>query len=161
MLKEMGLETEEEKLIQKWETNMVKFQDDLKLHKGAKETIIGLSNEYQIGVVSQAPKKALENEMKRLGVDQYMKVTVSSREAENGKPSPEPLLLAVERLGVRPEECIYIGDMIEDIHAAKNANMPVIAVSWGLHYREKLTRENPDHIADDFNQLIGYIQEIG
>ncbi|MDD1781759.1 phosphoglycolate phosphatase [Enterovibrio sp. ZSDZ35] len=47
------------------------------------------------------------------------------------KPHPEPLILSAERLGVTPESCIYIGDIQNDIVAAKAAGMYSAVASWG------------------------------
>ena len=47
------------------------------------------------------------------------------------KPDPEPLLLALQRLAVRPDSAVYIGDAVVDVQAAHAAGMDAIAVTWG------------------------------
>ena len=53
------------------------------------------------------------------------------------KPHPAPLLLAAEQLKLAPASCIYVGDDLRDIQAARAAGMRPIAVEWGYHH--------PDH----------------
>jgi 2-phosphoglycolate phosphatase len=49
------------------------------------------------------------------------------------KPHPAPLLRAAELLGLNPDQCLYVGDDLRDIQAARAAGMPVAAVEWGYH----------------------------
>jgi len=49
------------------------------------------------------------------------------------KPHPAPLLLASQKLGIRAEDCTYVGDDLRDIQAARAAGMRAIAVEYGYH----------------------------
>ncbi len=48
------------------------------------------------------------------------------------KPAPDSTSLALARLGVSPDEAVFIGDSDVDVLTAKNAGMPCIAVTWGF-----------------------------
>ena len=50
------------------------------------------------------------------------------------KPNPASLLLAAERLKLSPGECVYVGDDLRDMQAARGAGMRAIAVHWGYHH---------------------------
>jgi phosphoglycolate phosphatase len=52
------------------------------------------------------------------------------------KPHPAPLLHAAEQLGLAPKDCLYLGDDLRDIQAARAAGMRPIAVDWGYHHPE-------------------------
>ncbi|HEX6294981.1 MAG TPA: HAD-IA family hydrolase [Burkholderiales bacterium] len=52
------------------------------------------------------------------------------------KPHPAPLLHAAEQLGLAPKACVYLGDDLRDIQAARAAGMRPIAVDWGYHHPE-------------------------
>jgi phosphoglycolate phosphatase len=47
------------------------------------------------------------------------------------KPHPEPLLHAARLLSLKPHECLYVGDDLRDVQAARAAGMPVVAVRYG------------------------------
>jgi len=49
------------------------------------------------------------------------------------KPHPAPLLLAAERLELAPRDCLYVGDDLRDIQAARAAGMRCVAVEYGYH----------------------------
>ncbi len=51
------------------------------------------------------------------------------------------------------DRVVYVGDETRDIEASKNAGIPVVAVSWGLHRRDVLASLSPDQIADDPKEL--------
>ncbi|AXI83185.1 phosphoglycolate phosphatase [Xylella taiwanensis] len=52
------------------------------------------------------------------------------------KPHPLPLLTAAERIGVMPGECVYVGDDVCDILAARAAGMPSVVALWGYRPHE-------------------------
>jgi phosphoglycolate phosphatase len=52
------------------------------------------------------------------------------------KPHPAPLLHAAEQLRLAPKDCLYLGDDLRDIQAARAAGMRPIAVDWGYHHPE-------------------------
>lgn len=49
------------------------------------------------------------------------------------KPHPAPLLAAAEKLALPPADCIYVGDDLRDIQAARAAGMRCVAVQYGYH----------------------------
>lgn len=72
-------------------------------------------------------------------------VVISGDTTPHAKPHPAPLLEAAARLKVTPQECIYVGDDIRDIQAAKAAGMGAIAASYGYLGKE----QNPHHWGAD------------
>jgi beta-phosphoglucomutase family hydrolase len=59
----------------------------------------------------------------------FFRVIVSGEEVVHGKPDPSIFLLAAERLGVAPADCVVIEDAVVGIDAARRAGMPVLAVA--------------------------------
>jgi len=56
------------------------------------------------------------------------------------KPHPGALQLALSKLGVAPEDAVYVGDNIVDAMAAQAANIPFIGVTTGTTAKEELSR---------------------
>ncbi|MGC9162613.1 MAG: HAD family hydrolase [Thiomonas sp.] len=56
---------------------------------------------------------------------------VSGDSAPRAKPAPDPLLLAARQLDVAPQNCLYLGDDLRDIQAARAAGMHAIAAAYG------------------------------
>ena len=49
----------------------------------------------------------------------------------HAKPHPAPLFEAARQVGVKPIECIYVGDDVRDVQAGKAAGMPTVAATYG------------------------------
>jgi len=68
---------------------------------------------------------------------------VAGEDTKETKPSPEPFLVAAERLGVKPEECVYVGDKpFADVEGARKAGMKTILIfrrDWGFDAKPDLT----------------------
>jgi 2-phosphoglycolate phosphatase len=56
---------------------------------------------------------------------------VSGDTTPHPKPHPEPLFEAARRLGLSPEQCLYVGDDERDIVAGRAAGMPTVAATYG------------------------------
>ena len=64
------------------------------------------------------------------------------------KPSPNGALYIAQSHGVRPEDCILVGDSELDFETAENAKMPHICVSYGYRTREQLALAGAACIVD-------------
>jgi pyrophosphatase PpaX len=85
-------------------------------------------------------------------------VVIAHEDTERHKPDPDPVLLAVERLGGVPAEAAYVGDSPFDIGAAKAAGVHAVAVGWGgIHPDERLLAEEPDAFVRSPEELLGVI----
>ncbi|MDR2325455.1 MAG: phosphoglycolate phosphatase [Acidovorax sp.] len=72
-------------------------------------------------------------------------VVVCGDTTAHAKPHPAPLLYACERLGIAPEQAIYVGDDERDMQAARAAGMRAVAADYGyLGGVESTDAWNPD-----------------
>jgi HAD superfamily hydrolase (TIGR01509 family) len=81
-----------------------------------------------VGVASSSPRERLHRTLGRAGLLEDFDVTVAGDEVTNGKPAPDMFLLAAERLGVAPEQCIVIEDSPPGVQAGVAAGMITLAV---------------------------------
>jgi HAD superfamily hydrolase (TIGR01509 family) len=63
-----------------------------------------------VGVASSSPRARLHRTLSRAGMLGAFDVTVAGDEVANGKPAPDMFLLAAERLGAAPADCVAIED---------------------------------------------------
>ena len=80
-------------------------------------------------------------------------VTVALEDTEVHKPNPEPLLLALARLGGSPGSAVYVGDAVVDVQAARAAGLDAIAVTWGAGDAEALAAAGPTAVATTVEEL--------
>jgi phosphoglycolate phosphatase len=70
------------------------------------------------------------------------------------KPSPELLLRVCEALDVRPARALMVGDTARDVLAGRAAGMRTAAVLYGLGARDALMAAAPDHVFEDFEDVL-------
>ena len=87
-------------------------------------------------VVSSKMHRQYEIDMGRYGMDAYMETAVLAEDTERHKPDPAPILECLRRMGLRPEEVIYIGDTLSDLQAARNAGVDFGLAGWGTALTE-------------------------
>ena len=75
------------------------------------------------------------------------------------KPNPTSTLKTLEKLGVKREESLFIGDSEVDILTAKNSNIKSVGVSWGFRSVEKLRKTGADYIITSPFELLSIIEE--
>lgn len=73
------------------------------------------------------------------------------------KPAPDSVLKAMEILGAKPENTLYVGDSDVDIQTAKNSNLKSVGVTWGFRDRELLEEEGADFIINTPCELLELI----
>lgn len=120
------------------------------------EGVVGTSSERaRVGVLTNAcvayAARVLEVNLGD-GVDTFSSV----RGADNvpaPKPAADGLLRCCEDLGLRPDECVYVGDSPSDARAAEAAGMPSIGVDWGSHSRSSLEAAPFLHVCSTVEEL--------
>ncbi len=87
-------------------------QPSLKLYPDAVSLLRRLQGKVKTGLITDGAAKVQWNKIRALGLDKIMDTIVVTDDhgVDCWKPSPFPYLLVTERLGVRPEDCLYVGD---------------------------------------------------
>lgn len=108
----------------------------------------------RLGLVTS---KAREMGLRTLGactLTDAFDALVFADDVANGKPDPEPVLLALDRLGVAPaRDVLMVGDSPHDIEAGRRAGVATAAVLWGPFQPTALRDAGPDHLLPDFASL--------
>ena len=116
--------TEEEKLALAEKKNgiYVKLLDNMSeknLTSEVKQTLDKLRGRgylLAIGSSSKNTKRILE----KLGLDGYFDAVADGTEIKNSKPDPEVFLLAAQKLGLEPADCLVVEDAVAGVEAAVN-----------------------------------------
>ena len=127
-----------------------------KPYPGIPELINTLSTEgYKLAVASNKIQAGAEKLIARFfpGID-FVAVMGNSPDYPL-KPDAALVEYIMDKAGTDRTHTIMVGDSMTDIQTARNAGIPVIAVSWGFRPRHELT--SADFIADDTSQVIAGI----
>lgn len=97
---------------------------------GIRELLASLNAEgIPCAIGSSTERANLDALLDLMDVRRFYSAIVSGEEVEHGKPDPSIFLLAAQRLGVAPSECVVIEDAHVGIEAAHRAGMRVAAVA--------------------------------
>lgn len=76
------------------------------------------------------------------------------------KPDGEALHAILSLHGVKPGECVYIGDSDVDVFTARNAGVKMAGVSWGFRGKKELLEAGAPFVADTAEELLWYILSL-
>jgi HAD superfamily hydrolase (TIGR01509 family) len=70
------------------------------------------------------------------------------------KPAPDVILKSIELFGVKPEDCLFIGDSAPDMEAGRRAGVKTCGVRYGYGDLEAMAKFEPDYWIDDISELL-------
>ncbi len=129
--------------------------EHVKPFDGIKELLNSLLPKYKLAVVSGSNSKTVHYIIDSFFPNTFQ-VIIGGDDVKESKPSPEPYLKAVEKLGVPGKQCLVIENAPLGIRSAKNAGLRCIAIPT---YLEKEKLKEADLIVESHRELERYIRE--
>lgn len=93
---------------------------------------------YKKAVVSNKTEHLSGKLLRELGMDRYFDLISGSDSFDELKPSPQPLIKTMEKLGALVNETVMVGDSSTDVEAGHRAGVKTIAVAYGYRAVETL-----------------------
>ena len=112
---------------------------------------------YKTGIVTSKRMETLLSGMKKLNLENGFDIIITPEDTKKHKPDAGPLLEACRRLGILPEECLYVGDSIFDFECAKNAGAHMAGVNYSTT-REALLTYDPLFMVDNMAELANLLK---
>jgi pyrophosphatase PpaX len=112
---------------------------------------------FRTALVTSKNRPGAFRGLKLIGLEEAMELIIGADEVQNPKPHPEPIQLALRRLGEIPERAIYVGDSIHDMEAGRAAGVRTGAVLWGPFGRDHLECTAPDYWLERPGDLLGLL----
>jgi HAD superfamily hydrolase (TIGR01509 family) len=132
------------------------YSNNVKLKLGVKDFLNHLKSfDIKIGLATSNSVPLLEACLKNNGIYDYFDSITTTDEVSNGKNCPDVYLLAADKLGIKPKDCLVFEDILPAIKGAKVAKMKVIAVKDDecLNSKEELLKYADKYIYS-FNELL-------
>ncbi len=124
------------------------------LFPGVKETLNLLRQDYTLAVASSKSRQGLEAMMKHLGIYELFSVIAGAQDVQQGKPAPDMVLLALERLDIPAQNCLVVGDTVYDIEMGRRARTDTCGVTYGNNSADELRRLEPTFLIDSFPRVL-------
>lgn len=107
----------------------------------------------RLAVCTNKPSAFVRPLLEHFGMARYFGLSLGADELPQKKPHPAPLLHIAAAFGLAPAQCLMVGDSINDVEAARAAQMPVAAVSYGYNHGGPIADSQPDVVIDSLAEL--------
>ncbi|MBN1921549.1 MAG: HAD family hydrolase [Anaerolineae bacterium] len=111
-----------------------------KIIEGTTPMLTQLGRRYPLAVVSTRGAAAAEAFLAQHNLTPLFPVVVTRETTRRLKPHPAPVQYAAQALGLKPEECVMVGDTTVDIVSARRAGAWAIGVLCGFGEEKELWR---------------------
>ncbi len=146
-----------EELIVSYRQHNEPAHEHLECCNGVEDLLEGLRGQgRRLGIVTAKRRATVDLAFARLPIAHHFDIVVTEESTERRKPHPDPILLAIDRLGAEPRDAAYVGDSPFDAEAAKAAGVFAVGVTWGrLFARHQL--DAADAVVDTPGELLGLL----
>ena len=132
---------------------------------GVREMLARLQSHYPMAVVSARGERSTLAFLDQFELTPFFQYVATAQTCRYTKPYPDPILWVAERMGVKPEACLMIGDTSVDIRAGKAAGAQTVGVLCGFGEKAELARIGADlvlpHTTNLVEVLLGEGVELG
>lgn len=111
----------------------------------------------KLAILSNNKRSSIIENLNKWNLLKYFEQIFGFNEVTKVKPNPEGLLKILESEKIKPEEALFIGDMVTDIQAGHNAEIRTIAISSGLVGVQKLIDAKPLKVVGNVFELGSYL----
>lgn len=132
-------------------------QEGLRIMPGARDWLLRMQRAgWKQAIASSAPRRSIEAFLACFDIRAFFGAIVGGEDVRECKPDPEIFLLAAERLGVSPSDCVVVEDAPAGIEGAKRAAMRSIGLltSHPCLEADLVAPDLPRLPADAFAQVL-------
>jgi len=130
------------------------------LMAGARAVLKQLVRRHRLALVTSGDRERVEGQLREFALLRTFGVRVCGGETERNKPDPGPLLAALQKMSLKAEECVYVGDTPEDLMMSRAAGVRAIAVLGPFPTEQRLRAANPEFLLKKLEELPGLLQTL-
>jgi phosphoglycolate phosphatase len=124
---------------------------------GVEDVLSSLSKSgFILAVATGKGRRGLNSALDSTGFNQYITVSRCADETQS-KPHPQMLEEILDVTGMQANQAIMVGDTEYDLEMAKNAGIPSIGVSYGVHSTDRLLKHKPISVLNEIGTLLGWL----
>jgi putative hydrolase of the HAD superfamily len=135
-------------------------EGSLVLYPNVTRTLLNLVKKgIKLAVVSDAPALQVWTRLVQMNLHHIFDVVITFDDTGKRKPDPEPFLKALEKLNLKPNEVIMVGDWAErDIVGAKKVGIKTIFAKYGNTFGT--INSGADWEINDIEEIVKIVDEI-
>jgi HAD superfamily hydrolase (TIGR01509 family) len=125
---QFGLALDPEGVTASQRTEYERFLPNVQPIAEVVELALRVSQIRPVSVASGGERRVVTRTLELIGLGQTFPVVVTAEDVTHGKPAPDMFLLAAERMGVSPKDCVVFEDAVLGLEAARRAGMASVLV---------------------------------
>lgn len=142
------------------------FHDNCTYHvtpyDGVMEMLANLkSMGMRLAVLSNKPHGQAVDVVRQIFGDGVFDFVQGQSEELPRKPDPAGVLYLLDKMGIKKEECVYVGDSEVDVATAKAAGVTGLAATWGFRSRQVLEEAGAGVLIDHPGELVDFLRGRG
>lgn len=132
--------------------------DIARLYEGIKELIVDIYNAgILLSIFTGKGRTSALITLDELGLTDYFDMIVSGDDVENHKPSPEGILMFLNKHNLNPKDVLMIGDAPSDIIAARQCGVEIASVVWDSYAEDEVKKLNSTTVFHSVAELRDFI----
>jgi phosphoglycolate phosphatase len=129
------------------------------LFPGSRETLALLKESgFELAVATGKGRAGLDKALSQTGTTELFSATRCADETHS-KPHPRMLKEILQELRIPARQALMVGDTEYDMQMANSAGVGAVAVSYGVHARERLLQHRPLVCLDCITELVDWLVE--
>jgi pyrophosphatase PpaX len=143
-------DAEIDRMVATYRTHNLAHHDGMvEEYEGVRTLVDTLSTaDVGLAIVTSKKREGALRGLGLMGLRSAFPVVISADDVQRHKPHPEPVHLALERLGAAGTTALFVGDSPHDIAAGAAAGVATAAALWGPFPRAWIEPHDPTHWVD-------------
>lgn len=141
-----------------WRSHYAKHKP--KLISGARRILASLDRAHPLGLVTSGDRDRVHRQLREFRLTELFAARVCSGDTLRKKPHPEPLRLALRKMGLAPSACVYVGDAPQDVEMAQRAGVRAIGVLGPFPTEKRLRAARPEFLLESLEELPGVLKRL-
>jgi len=102
---------------------------------------------HRMGIVTSKASPLAMRGLSHTGIDRFFDTVIGMDLCKRHKPDPEPVMIALDRLGSGTDGAWFVGDSVHDMESGNAAGVSTVGALWGPFSKEDLAPSNPRFLA--------------
>jgi len=136
-----------------------KCVDETRPYPGIVELLNRLDR-VKLAIATNKPLVYTEHILERLDLTRHFDLVAGPELVKNVKPHPEMIFYTLQKLNVKPQHTILVGDTDNDILSARAAGIVSCAVGWGYMPLSDLKKLQPQYVVESPEELLSLLEDI-
>lgn len=130
-----------------------------RLVAGARLVLRQLLRRYELGLVTSGNRTRVAGQLRALRLNSFFTARVYHEDVRRRKPHPQPLRIALRRIGLPAAHSVFVGDSAEDIEMARRAGVRSIGIPGSFPTAQRLLASQPDALLASLHQLPALLEK--